>query len=74
LAERILEELERELQVRGRLQRLAISLLRDTQMTAVQVEALATPDQIGEAMRRDPLAPAKLGAAIAEGVRRFFED
>ncbi len=73
LAERILEELEHELRARGRLQRLSIAVLRDTQMAAVQVEAF--PDDLVPAetpLERD--ATTRLGRAIAEGVRRFFED
>ena len=73
LAERILTELEHELGVRGRLERLAAAILRETQMPAVQVEALAAPNEI-EAAMPTPDAIARLGHAIARGVRRFFED
>ena len=48
LAELILEELEHELQLRGRVQRLTVSMLRETRMPAVQVEAL-TPANEAEA-------------------------
>jgi N-acetylmuramoyl-L-alanine amidase len=74
LAELILGELEHELQVRGRLQRLAATLLRETQMPAVQVEALVAANEVEAAMLRAPDAITRIGRAIAEGVRRFFED
>jgi N-acetylmuramoyl-L-alanine amidase len=74
LAELILAELERELRVRGRLQRLAVTLLRETQMPAVQIEALVASNVLEAAMLRAPDAITRIGRAIAEGVRRFFED
>jgi N-acetylmuramoyl-L-alanine amidase len=74
LAELILAELEHELQMRGRLQRLAVALLRETQMPAVQVEALVASSEIESAMLRAPDTITRVGRAIAEGVRRFFED
>jgi len=74
LAECILEELERELHVRGRLQRLSVALLRETAMPAVQVEALAATNEVEAALLRTPDATVRIGRAIAEGVRRFFED
>jgi N-acetylmuramoyl-L-alanine amidase len=74
LAELILDELEQELQMRGRLQRLAVALLRETQMPAVQVEALVASNEVEAAMLRAPDAITRIGRAIAEGVRRFFED
>jgi N-acetylmuramoyl-L-alanine amidase len=74
LAELILGELEHELQVRGRLQRLAAALLRETQMPAVQVEALVAANEVEAEMLRAPDAITRIGRAIAEGVRRFFED
>ena len=74
LAELILEELEHELRLRGRMQRLTVSMLRETRMPAVQVEALAASNEIEAALLRAPDATARIGRAIAEGVRRFFED
>ena len=69
LAELILDELEHELRVRGRLQRLTVSMLRETRMPAVQV------DSVTDATRPGPSEDAaRRGRAIAEGVRRFFED
>jgi N-acetylmuramoyl-L-alanine amidase len=73
LAELILTELEHELQVRGRLERLTITLLRETQMPAVQVEAVSPSDEPGAAILRAPDATVRIGRAMAEGVRRFFE-
>lgn len=74
LAELILEELEHELRLRGRLQRLTASMLRETRMPAVQVEALAASNEIEAALLRAPDATTRIGRSIAEGVRRFFED
>jgi N-acetylmuramoyl-L-alanine amidase len=73
LAELILGELEHELQVRGRLERLAVALLRETQMPAVQVEALVASNETDAAMLRAPDTITRIGRAIGEGVRRFFE-
>jgi N-acetylmuramoyl-L-alanine amidase len=74
LAELILAELEHDLGVRGRLQRLAVALLRETQMPAVQIEALVASNRVEAAMLRAPDTITRIGRAIAEGVRRFFED
>ncbi len=73
LAEMILEELERERGVRGRLQRLSIAMLRETRMPAVQVEALVPANEAEAALLRAPDAVVGIGRAIGEGVRRFFE-
>jgi N-acetylmuramoyl-L-alanine amidase len=74
LAELIREELEHELRLRGRTQRLTIAMLRETRMPAVQVEAFATAHEMEAALLRAPDANTRIGRAIAEGVRRFFED
>jgi N-acetylmuramoyl-L-alanine amidase len=74
LAELILIELERELHVRGRLERLSVALLRETRMPAVQVEALVATNEVEAAILRAPDAISRIGQAMAEGVRRFFED
>jgi N-acetylmuramoyl-L-alanine amidase len=74
LAALILDELEQELRTRGRLQRLTGGMLRETQMPAVQVETLVASNQVEAAVLRTPDATARIGRAIAEGVRRFFED
>jgi N-acetylmuramoyl-L-alanine amidase len=73
LAEMILEELERERGVRGRLQRLSIAMLRETKMPAVQVEALVPTNETEAALLDAPVAVVGIGRAIGEGVRRFFE-
>jgi len=73
LAELILEELEHELGLRGRVDRLTVSMLRETRMPAVQVEALVM-DEVEAGSMQAPDATVRVGRAIAEGVRRFFED
>ncbi len=73
LATSILEELEREFQCSGRLQRLTVAMLRETRMPAVQVE----PTFVGGAgpdAAADPIFPRRVGAAVARGVRRFLDD
>jgi N-acetylmuramoyl-L-alanine amidase len=73
LAEMILEELEHERGARGRLQRLSIAMLRETQMPAVQVEALVPTNEAEAALLEAPDVVVGIGRAIGEGVRRFFE-
>jgi N-acetylmuramoyl-L-alanine amidase len=74
LAGLLLQELEAELGRRGRLQRLAPAMLRETRMTAVLVEPLVEPDE-GEAAPTDDSAGAeRIGRALAAGVRRYFRD
>jgi N-acetylmuramoyl-L-alanine amidase len=73
LADLILAELERDLGVRGRLQRLSAAMLRETKMPAVQVEALVTANEAEAALLQAPDVLVGLGRAIGEGVRRFFE-
>jgi N-acetylmuramoyl-L-alanine amidase len=43
-------------------------------MPAVQVEALAPANEAEAAALRGPDTTTRVGRAIAEGVRRFFED
>ena len=43
-------------------------------MPAVQVEALVASNEVEAAMLRAPDAITRIGRAIAEAVRRFFED
>ncbi len=74
LAEMILQELEHELRVRGRLQRLSIAMLRETRMPAVQVEALVAATEAEAALLLAPDVVFGIGRAIGEGVRRFFAD
>lgn len=69
LAQLILEELEAELEVGGRIQPLTIAQLRETRMPAVQVELL-TGDIPAEHERSD--VAERIGRALAAGVRRFF--
>jgi N-acetylmuramoyl-L-alanine amidase len=73
LAEMILEELEHERGVRGRLQRLSIAMLRETKMPAVQVEALVPTNEAEAALLQAPDVVVGIGRAIGDGVRRFFE-
>lgn len=72
LAQLILEELEAEFELTGRIQPLTIAQLRETRMPAVQVEPLTgVGDRERELLARPDLA-ARVGRAVAAGVRRFF--
>jgi N-acetylmuramoyl-L-alanine amidase len=72
LAQLILEELEGVLDRRGRLQRLTASILRETRMPAVQIEPVFETNEAELARLTDPAFTAKIGRAIAAGVRRYF--
>jgi N-acetylmuramoyl-L-alanine amidase len=72
LAQLILEELEAELSLRGRIQPLTIATLRETRMPAVQVEPLTTDSDRAGDLLADEAFPARVGRAIAAGLRRFF--
>jgi N-acetylmuramoyl-L-alanine amidase len=72
LAELLLEELEREFACRGRLQRLTISMLRETRMPAVQIEPLFVTNREEAAVIAGPEFATRVGRAVASGVRRFF--
>ena len=72
LAQLILEELEAELGVRGRLQRLTGAMLRETRMPAVQVEPVFITNAVEAALLVDPEFGGRIGRAVAAGVRRFF--
>lgn len=72
LAGLILQELEDEFGRRGRLQRLSVSILRNTQMTAVQVEPLFVTNEVEAEVIADPAFAARVGQAVATGMRRFF--
>lgn len=74
LAQLILEELEAALGARGRLQRLAVSMLRETRMPAVQVEPAFITNEREAAQIEDPVFAERVGRAVAAGVRRFFAD
>lgn len=72
LAQLILEELEAELGLPGRVQPLTIAPLRETRMPAVQVEPLTGAGPREQEMLADPELPARIGHAVTGGVRRFF--
>ena len=68
----ILDELERALGRRGRLERLTVSMLRDTRMPAVQIEPFVVSNRFEAARLEDPASVDVVVAALAAGVRRFF--
>jgi N-acetylmuramoyl-L-alanine amidase len=72
LAQLILEELEAELELPGRIQPLTIAQLRETMMPAVQVEPLTGVGPREQEMLGRPDLAARVGRAVAAGVRRFF--
>ena len=74
LAGLLLQELERELGCRGRLQRLAPSMLRETRMTAVLIETVSCTmrDERGGVV--EPGIASRVSRAVAAGVRRYFRD
>jgi N-acetylmuramoyl-L-alanine amidase len=74
LAELLLEELEREFSCRGRLQRLTVSMLRETRMPAVQIEPLFVTNREEAVVIAGPEFATRVGRAVAAGVRRFFRD
>ena len=74
LAQLILEELEAALGTRGRLQRLTVSMLRETRMPAVQVEPAFITNEREAALIVDPAFAERVGRAVADGVKRFFAD
>ncbi|MGH2630870.1 MAG: N-acetylmuramoyl-L-alanine amidase [Actinomycetota bacterium] len=74
LAQLILDELEVALDTSGHLQRLTVSMLRETRMPAVQVEPAFATNEREAAMTADPAFATTVGRAIAAGVRRYFRD
>ena len=72
LAQLILEELEAELGLSGRVRPLTIAPLRETQMPAVQVEPFTGAGRREDELLRDPDLPARVARAVAVGVGRFF--
>ena len=72
LAQLILEELEAELGLSGKVRPLTIAPLRETRMPAVQVEPLTGTGDREVQMLRDPDLPTRVARAVAAGVRRFF--
>jgi N-acetylmuramoyl-L-alanine amidase len=72
LAQLILEELEAELGVSGRVRPLTIAPLRETRMPAVQVEPITGTGPRDDELLRDPDLPTRVARAVAAGVGRFF--
>jgi N-acetylmuramoyl-L-alanine amidase len=72
LAQLILEELEAELGLAGRLRPLTIAPLRETRMPAVQVEPLTGAGAEEQEMLGDPDLPSRVARAVAAGVGRYF--
>ena len=72
LAQLILEEVEAALETRGRLQRLASSMLRETRMPAVQIEPAFLTNTKEASLIDEPRFSDRVGRAVAAGVRRFF--
>lgn len=72
LAQLILEELEAELGLSGRLRPLTIAPLRETRMPAVQVEPLNGSGETEQKLLSDPNLPSRVARAVAAGVGRFF--
>jgi N-acetylmuramoyl-L-alanine amidase len=72
LAELILQELEAELALTGRLQRLTTTMLRETRMPAVHVEPLHLSNVREARMIHEVELAARVGRAVAAGVHRWF--
>jgi N-acetylmuramoyl-L-alanine amidase len=72
LAQLILEELEAELGLPGRLRPLTIAPLRETRMPAVQVEPLTGMGAQEQELLGDPGLPSRVARAVAAGVGRYF--
>jgi N-acetylmuramoyl-L-alanine amidase len=72
LAQLILEELEAEFGLPGKVRPLTIAPLRETRMPAVQVEPLTGNGEQEHEMLNDPTLPSRLARAVAAGVGRFF--
>ncbi|HEX7246628.1 MAG TPA: peptidoglycan-binding protein [Actinomycetota bacterium] len=74
LAQLILEEIEAALGTRGRLQRLSISILRETRMPAVLIEPTTPTDADSPPSGVSPTFGEHVGRAVASGISRFFGD
>jgi N-acetylmuramoyl-L-alanine amidase len=72
LAQLILEEVEAELGLAGRLRPLTIAPLRETRMPAVQVEPLTGIGAQEQKLLGDPDLPSRVARAVAAGVGRYF--
>ena len=53
---------------------LAVSMLRETRMPAVQIEPAFITNEREAAQIEDPVFAERVGRAVAAGVRRFFAD
>ena len=73
-AQLILEELEADARARGRLQRLTVSMLRETRMPAVQVEPLVHHERGEAALIADPAFAGRVGRAVADGRPPLLRD
>ena len=71
-AQLILEEVEAVLETRGRMQRLSVSMLRETRMPAVLVEPAFVTNEQEASLIADPAFAERVGRAVAAGVRRYF--
>jgi N-acetylmuramoyl-L-alanine amidase len=71
-AQLILEEVEAALATRGRLQRLSVSMLRETRMPAVLVEPAFLTNEREASLIADPAFAERVGRAVAAGIRRYF--
>ena len=74
LAQLILEEPRGRPRHARRLQRLTVSMLRETRMPAVQVEPAFITNEREAALIVDPAFAERVGRAVADGVKRFFAD
>jgi N-acetylmuramoyl-L-alanine amidase len=73
LAEVIQEELVGRIGLTdGRTHRLAVAMLRETRMPAVQVEPCFITNPKEERLVADPASRRRVAAAIATGIERFF--
>jgi N-acetylmuramoyl-L-alanine amidase len=72
LAQLILQQVELAVGARGRLQRLTVSILRETRMPAVQVEPAFLTNEREAALIADPMFAQRVGRAVAAGIRRYF--
>ncbi|HEX9123431.1 MAG TPA: peptidoglycan-binding protein [Actinomycetota bacterium] len=74
LAEIVCEELAERVGVRDvAAQRLAVAMLRETRMPAVQVEPCFVTNPDDEALVTDPSWRRRVAAAVADAVQRFVE-
>jgi N-acetylmuramoyl-L-alanine amidase len=72
LAESILSSLVERGLPDGGLRPLAIAILRETRMPAVQVELAVVANRDEAALVLDPAFPERAAGAVAEGIERFL--